>query len=169
MKILNLITDVDGVLTDGKYFYTSEGKIMKQFGPHDSDGVKILRSLGLKVSAITADHRGFEISKKRLEDMGVELTLVSEAERKGWVSKNYDLQTTAFVGDGLHDAPVMKLCALSFAPANALKITKNCADVITEASGGDGVLLEVALILMKRFDPSGYEELTGGLDNVFSF
>ena len=46
--IEELVTDVDGVLTDGKYFYSDQGKILKQFGPHDSDGFKIIKSLGIK-------------------------------------------------------------------------------------------------------------------------
>ena len=165
MNIKELITDVDGVLTDGKYFYSVDGKVMKQFGPHDSDGLKILKSLGIKVRAITADHRGFQVSKKRLDDLGIEITLVSEADRGSWMSDNCDLDSTVFIGDGLYDAAVMKLCALGFAPANALRITKNSADYVTDACGGEGVLLEVALIILKLVDIKRYETLTGGIAN----
>ena len=165
MNIQELIADVDGVLTDGKYFYSVDGKVMKQFGPHDSDGLKILKSLGIKVRAITADHRGFQVSKTRLDDMGIELTLVSEADRGSWMSDNCDLDSTAFVGDGLHDAAVMKLCALGFAPANALQITKNSADYVTAARGGEGVLLEVALTILELVDIKRYENLTRGITN----
>ena len=165
MNIQELITDVDGVLTDGKYFYSVDGKVMKQFGPHDSDGLKILKSLGIKVRAITADHRGFQVSKTRLDDMGIELTLVSEADRGSWMSDNCDLVSTVFVGDGLHDAAVMKLCALGFAPANALQITKNSADYVTAARGGEGVLLEVALKILELIDIKRYENLTRGITN----
>jgi len=67
---------------------------MKQFGPHDSDGFKIINSLNIKVRAISADHRGFEITKKRLNDMGVELTLVSEHDRLGWIKSNCNTKIT---------------------------------------------------------------------------
>jgi 3-deoxy-D-manno-octulosonate 8-phosphate phosphatase (KDO 8-P phosphatase) len=154
-----LITDVDGVLTDGKYFYTKDGKVMKQFGPHDSDGFKIIKSLDIKVRAISADHRGFEITKKRLDDMGIELTLVSENDRLGWIKSNCNTKETIFVGDGLHDAAVMRVCGLSFAPANALKITKNAASHVTSCEGGNGVMLEVAIEIMKRLDNKRYQEL----------
>ena len=40
-----IISDVDGCLTDGKFVYTSEGKVSKTFGPHDNDGVKKLKKL----------------------------------------------------------------------------------------------------------------------------
>lgn len=147
-----LVTDVDGVLTDGKYFYTSEGKIMKQFGPHDSDGFKIIQSLGIKVRAISADHRGFQITKKRLDDMGIELTLVSEDDRLEWVKSNCNIQETIFIGDGLHDAPVMDICGMSFAPSNALEVTKKSATHVTSSAGGNGVILEVALQLSKELN-----------------
>ena len=162
MNVQELITDVDGVLTDGKYFYSENGKIFKQFGPHDSDGVRILKSLGINVRAITADHRGFEISKKRLDDMGVEIALVSESERVSWIRENCDLKFTAFVGDGLHDAAVMRVCALSFAPRNALEITKKSADYVTVSRGGEGVLLEVALKILELVDIDRYEALMRG-------
>ena len=59
------ICDVDGVMTNGQFFYSSKGKIMKIFGPHDSDGLKIIREF-LKIIFVTADKRGFNISKKRI-------------------------------------------------------------------------------------------------------
>ena len=42
-----LITDVDGILTDGKMYYSSKGKILKKFGPHDSDGIKFFKQANL--------------------------------------------------------------------------------------------------------------------------
>jgi len=150
--INQLVTDVDGVLTDGKYFYSEKGKILKQFGPHDGDGFKIIKSLGIEIKAISADYRGFSITKKRFDDMGIEVHLVSEIDRLSWMKENCILDTTAFVGDGLYDAAVMKVCGLSFAPSNALDITKNVASYVTNASGGNGVMFEVGMELLRMFD-----------------
>ena len=162
MKITDFITDVDGVLTDGRYFYSIDGKVLKQFGPHDSDGFKILKSLNIHVRAISADHRGFEITKKRLDDMGVDLTLVSELDRLDWIKNNCNPENTIFVGDGLYDAPVMKICGLSFAPSNALDITKDMASHVTTSCGGNGVILEIAMQVLKKLDHTRYQELTAG-------
>ena len=162
MEIKELITDVDGVLTDGKYFYSEDGKVLKQFGPHDSDGFKIIRSLGIRIQAISADHRGFKITEKRLNDMGIEVHLVSEEERLDWVVNNCEVEKTVFVGDGLYDAAAMRMCALSFAPSNALASTKSAATYITEAAGGSGVMFDVALRLVKNIDPLRYEKLIRG-------
>lgn len=165
MIIDELITDVDGVLTDGKYFYSDKGKVLKQFGPHDSDGFKIIKSLGIRVTAISADHRGFSITKKRLNDMGIEVHLVPEKDRLNWMKKKCFLDSTAFVGDGLYDAAVMKVCALSFAPSNALDITKNVASYVTKAGGGNGVIFEVGMELLRMFDVIRHERYLEGNTN----
>ena len=162
LKITTLVTDVDGVLTSGKFHYSDNGKLLKEFGPHDGDGLKILRSEGIKVLAITADHRGFKISKKRLDDMGIGLELVPEKDRLKWMTDNTELFNTAFIGDGLFDIPVIKKCALSFAPNNALDVTKKFASITTKASGGEGVLFEVALEILKLVNTDKYESLMRG-------
>ena len=93
------ILDVDGVLSTGQFLYDSNGKQYKIFGAHDNEGLKII-SKHIKVNFISADSRGFEISKTRVEDMGFEINFVSEDERidffQGWpririVSTTYDL------------------------------------------------------------------------------
>ena len=154
-----LITDVDGVLTDGKFFYSNDGKVLKQFGAHDSDGLKLLRSMGVMVKAITADKRRFSITKRRLDDMGLSLELVSEIERLNWMKQNCLSEQTAFVGDGIHDAAVMKWCNFSFAPKNAVAFAKKHATQTLEVAGGEGVLLEVALQLLKLRNIEQYSKL----------
>ena len=77
-NIKNFILDVDGVMTSGKFLYSTKGKIYKEFGAHDSDGLKIL-SKYINIEFITADRRGLGISKSRIsKDMGFKLTLVPE-------------------------------------------------------------------------------------------
>lgn len=162
MDIKFLVTDVDGVLTDGKFTYTPEGKVSKIFGPHDSDGFKLLLSEGVSIKAITADSRGFPISKKRLDDMGIELFLVKEKDRLEWIKNNTDIDKTAFIGDGLYDIPSMKFCKLSFAPDNALDIAKPHADIVTRSKGGEGVILEVALEILKIINPNKLNSFNDG-------
>jgi YrbI family 3-deoxy-D-manno-octulosonate 8-phosphate phosphatase len=161
-QVDKLITDVDGVLTDGTFLYSEQGKVYKKFGPHDSDGVKLLRSMNISVQAITADKRGFDITKSRLNDMNIELTFVSEQDRLNWLRENCGLEKTAFVGDGLYDAPAMRHCAVSFAPLNAVAFAKQNATKILEVCGGNGALLEVALEILSLRDPKAYYELQGG-------
>ena len=63
------ILDVDGVLTDGTFYYSEQGKIMKRFGADDSDALSLLVPF-LEVRFVTGDKRGFGITSKRIvEDM----------------------------------------------------------------------------------------------------
>lgn len=149
-NIRNIVTDVDGVLTDGKFYYSTRGKVAKIFGPHDSDGIKILKKIGIDLHAITADRRGFDISAKRLSDLGLPLTLVKETDRLEWLQKRYDPSSTLFVGDGIFDAKVMRYGFLGACPADATKMAKTHAAIILNTKGGAGVMLELAEILSAK-------------------
>ena len=144
------ITDVDGVLTDGGFYYSEQGKILKKFGPHDSDGFNLLKNYGIETVAITADKRGFEISRKRLSDMGIACFLVPAETRYKWISDKFDTTKSIFVGDGYFDIECIERVALGIAPQNAPDIVKQAADFVTESHGGNGVILEIVLELMKN-------------------
>lgn len=161
-NLKKIVSDIDGVLTDGKFFYDKNKKILKQFGPHDSDGIKLLKSVGIEVAAISADKRGFEITKKRLEHMGVEVYLVSEKDRLKWFNENAINESTGFVGDGLFDIPVLRTTKFSFAPKNAPDIVKENANYVLNTCGGDGVFLEIALIILKDSHNEVYKLLREG-------
>lgn len=153
-KLKNLILDVDGVFTDGKFYYSIEGKIMKKFGPEDNDGLSLLKDK-LYIHAISGDKRGFPITKKRIaEDMQLPLDLVSTYDRLSWIKSKFDLSETIYMGDGIYDSLVFKEVAYSIAPANAFFKTKERADFITNARGGEGAVAEASLhILEKFFEP----------------
>ncbi len=150
-QITDLILDVDGVFTTGQFLYTTEGKFAKIFGAHDGDGIKLVRPY-LKVCAITADHRGFEITKKRVrEDMGLTLHLVSEEERLEWLKKNFDLGRCVYMGDGIFDAQVFGYVRYGIAPANAFYLAKKEAHFVTEAKSGEGAVAEACWHIIERF------------------
>lgn len=145
------VVDVDGVLTDGQYHYTSEGKVMKIFGPDDNDALCLLKRY-LQIHMISGDKRGFDITKKRVqEDMKFPLDLVSTFERVEWIKERYLLEDTIFMGDGIFDAIVFDKVAYSIAPANAFYTTKNKADFVTISKGGDKAVAEACLHIMEKF------------------
>lgn len=151
IKVKNFIIDVDGVFTDGTYYYTIDGKVMKKFGPEDNDALSLLDGK-LHVHAISGDKRGFPITKKRIaDDMHLPLDLVSTFERVEWIRKNYDPQETIYMGDGIYDPLVFKNVAYSIAPANAFFTTKKEADFVTNAKGGEGAVAEAVLHILEHF------------------
>ena len=151
MKKIIVISDVDGCLTDGKFIYTANGKVAKVYGPHDNDGIKLLRKNNIEVQFISADKRGYDITHKRITDMNCPISLVSEAERANYLlSFAEDYDAVVFFGDGLGDlAAVNKyrkyVDNLYFvAPANAYPTVADAADYVTDLCGGDGAFLEMS-------------------------
>lgn len=156
------VLDVDGVFTDGKFYYTAEGKVMKQFGPEDSDALSLLKGK-LVVHAISGDKRGFPITKKRIaDDMKLQLDLVSTFERVEWIRKRYNPAETIYMGDGIYDPLVFKEAAYSIAPANAFYTTRALADFVTNARGGEGAVAEACLHILEKFfhEPFDTEKIT---------
>ena len=90
---LNFVLDVDGVMTTGQFLYSSEGKAFKIFGPHDSDGLKLIKDK-VNIFFITADKKGFQISKKRIKDMGYPIELVTEGDRYQYVKDKFGFEKT---------------------------------------------------------------------------
>jgi 3-deoxy-D-manno-octulosonate 8-phosphate phosphatase (KDO 8-P phosphatase) len=164
-RIKNFIIDVDGVLTDGTYYYTSEGKIMKKFGPEDNDALSLLKGK-VMVHAISGDKRGFSITKKRVaDDMKLPLDLVSTFERVDWIRSQYNVDETIYMGDGIYDPLVFKHVAYSIAPANAFVTTKKEADFVTSARGGEGAVAEAVLHILEYFFNSPFDVHSLDLSN----
>lgn len=147
----SFVIDVDGVLTDGKYYYTSAGKVAKIFGPEDNDALCLLQDK-LRIHFITGDKRGFTITKKRvIVDMKFPLDLVSTFDRLVWIEKKFGLKDTIYMGDGIFDALVFSKIGYGIAPANVFFSTKKHADFVTKAKGAEGAVAEACLHIMKKF------------------
>lgn len=151
-KIKNFVLDVDGVLTDGQFYYTAEGKAMKAFGPDDADALLLLKP-HLNICFVTGDKKGFEITKKRVEtDMKFPLHLVSTFDRVKWLEEN-DMkpEETIYMGDGIFDAMVFDKVTYGIAPANAFYFTKEQANFVTPSCGGNSAVAEACLHIAEKF------------------
>ena len=146
-----LILDVDGVMTDGKFYYTSDGKFLKAFGPDDSDALGLIDKL-IEVRFVTGDKKGFQISKKRIvDDMGYNLDLVSTINRLEWMKSNYNLDEVIFIGDGIFDYIAMKEVGYSIVTNNGDIQTKRYADYVTKRSGGNRAVSEAVIHILEKF------------------
>ena len=145
------ILDVDGVMTNGQFLYTSEGKVMKIFGADDNDALSLLRPF-MQIRFVTGDKKGFDISKKRIvDDMKYPLDAVSTIRRIEWITQQYDPRKVIYMGDGIFDHYVMTKVAYSIAPANADRNAKLCASYVTERAGGDRAVAEAVLHVLEKF------------------
>ena len=148
------ILDVDGVINDGKMYYTKDGKYMKAFGCDDFDLLKEINK-HIPVHFITADKKGFAITQKRIEEeMGFQLDIVSHesVSRWDWMKNAYPNGDIIFMGDGYADYYALENCFLGITTKDALDHVKRIADYTTERSGGDRAVAEACLYLMDRFD-----------------
>lgn len=147
----NFILDVDGVLTTGHFLYSINGKEYKIFGPDDNDALQITKKY-LNIEFISADKRGFDISKKRIvDDMGFNLTLVNSEERKKWFENNFQLESTIYMADGIFDYKIMEIIGYSICPNNANILTRNKSNFITSRNGGDRAVAEACIHILEKF------------------
>ena len=161
------LLDVDGVMTNGQFIYSSKGKQFKIFGPDDHDALSLLKS-HLKIEFITGDKSGYKISKKRIVDhMSFKLNLVSTTERIKWINQRYNSNEVIYMGDGIFDHYVMKEVGYSIAPANADLNAKTHANYVTKRSGGDRAVAEACLhILEKFFEPYDPNKIPANLKKM---
>ena len=133
-----LVSDVDGILTDGGHYYSSSGKFLKKFGSNDKDALKILCHYFERIIFISADKIGFEISYKRIsEDWGYECFYVSTKERLDYL-KNLG-NRVVFVGDGLEDALTQGIVFKFITVKDATPQAQNAADLVLHTVGGKNV------------------------------
>jgi YrbI family 3-deoxy-D-manno-octulosonate 8-phosphate phosphatase len=147
-----LLSDVDGVLTDGGIVFDNQGIELKRFHIHDGLGVKLWQRAGFRFGMITG--RSSHIVKLRAAELGVDLV------RQGFETKMptvRDLvrelglkpEQVAYVGDDLPDLPVLRWVGLGAAVANAASEVKAAAHYVTERPGGQGAVRELIEAILK--------------------
>ncbi len=151
-RIKFLILDVDGVLTDGKIIYDSEGKEMKFFNVLDGLGIVLLRRAGIKTAIVTA--KTSKVVMRRSKDMQVFKVYQNIPKKEKTykkILKKFKLTDSqvCFIGDELIDLPVLNRAGFSVAVSNAVPEVKRKADYITKRSGGEGAVREVIEIILK--------------------
>jgi len=151
-KIKLLILDVDGVLTDGRIIYDSNGRDSKFFDVHDGLGVYLLREFGIRTILLSA--KDSPVLKHRAKDMRVEEIYADAAPKTkalDRILKKYKLNDSevCFVGDDLVDLGVLKRVGFAVAVAGACEEVKQSAAYITKKQGGRGAVREVTELILK--------------------
>lgn len=138
--------DIDGVMTDGRLFFTDEGQEFKAFNTLDGFGLKTLMDAGILVAIITGRSSPAVLARAKNLHItevyqGVENKLdVLNTLR---LRQNLDWEACAFMGDDLIDLPCMLSCGFAAAPANAYPLVRQKADWISTSKGGEGAVREV--------------------------
>lgn len=144
-KIKLVITDIDGVWTDGGMYYDQTGNEWKKFNTADSFGVTLCHALGIPVAIITGETT--EIVKRRAQKLGIDylfegvkdkLSIATDLCKKLGIS----LAQIAFIGDDVGDYALLKAVGVSAAPANAVVYIKRIVDMRCRKRGGEGAFRE---------------------------
>ncbi len=151
-RIRLILTDVDGVLTDGRLARLRGGEEVKFFSIYDGLGIRLAQKAGIQVGFISG--RSSHLVAQRAKELGVQLLVQGCADKAKALDSLLEqagipAEETAYVGDDLPDLPILARVGLPVAPANAAGEVKACARLITRASGGNGVLREVIETILK--------------------
>jgi 3-deoxy-D-manno-octulosonate 8-phosphate phosphatase (KDO 8-P phosphatase) len=145
--------DVDGVLTDGRFWWGTDNEEYKQFSFRDVMGISIGINAGLRFALISgeasllvdrfATKMGIEAVFKGCKDKGSAIRAYARNE-------NLDLSSVCFMGDDVNDLPAMRLAGLSAAPADAVSHVLNEAAFVSKYPGGRGAVRELIDVIVKQ-------------------
>ncbi|WP_439295190.1 KdsC family phosphatase [Lonepinella sp. BR2882] len=151
-KIKLVITDIDGVLTDGLLHYDANGEAIKSFHVRDGLGIRMLIEQGIQVAVLSG--RSSPILQKRMVDLGITLSILGKLEKETACFElmrqaNVSPEQTAYIGDDSVDLPAFAVCGLSFAVADSADYVKENADYVLTLGGGKGAFREMSDLILK--------------------
>jgi 3-deoxy-D-manno-octulosonate 8-phosphate phosphatase (KDO 8-P phosphatase) len=151
-RVRLLLMDCDGVLTDGRLYFTADGEEMKVFNVRDGQGLASWHAAGFE-SGIVSGRGGREIIMKRAIELGVKYTHTGSKNKVADVLEilgeaGVDKDEVAFMGDDLGDLEAMKLVGFPVAVGDAIGEVRAAAAYITTRKGGRGAIREVTDLLL---------------------
>ena len=136
-----LVMDVDGIMTDGKITYTSDGQELKSFNIKDGLGIKRAQASGIETAIITG--RTSPMVERRARELGIAHLVQGREDKLAALSDlvdqmNLSLDQVAYIGDDLPDLTAIESVRLGACPADAATEVKSKANWVSTRGGGDG-------------------------------
>ena len=153
MTLKLVLTDIDGVWTDGGMYYDQTGNEWKKFNTSDSAGVVFLRLLDIPMGIITGENT--QIVQRRADKLKISHLYMGvmnklEAAKKICAELHITLQEVAFIGDDLNDAMLLKAVEYSAIPADAPSYMEQYAKIRLAKRGGEGAFREFVEMLLQK-------------------
>lgn len=153
VRIKLLITDCDGVLTDGGVYYGDQGEDQKKFNMRDGMGVSRLRNLAdVEIAIITGEKSPSVVNRaQKLQIEELHLFAKDKVAVLNQLLSKYNLsaEEVAYIGDDYNDTEAMKLVGLSACPADAMPGIKAIADYTCQTKGGEGCFREFVELIIE--------------------
>ena len=151
-RIRLVILDVDGVLTDGRLYYSADGEELKVFNTLDGHGVKMLVDSGVEVAILSG--RSSAALRQRAKDLNIKHVMMGVADKAEGYKKllkrtRHTSDAVASIGDDLVDLPILMHCGFSAAVPNAPDDVKSRVDMVTVRAGGEGAVREFCEVIMR--------------------
>ena len=141
-----VLSDVDGVLTDGGMYYSENGDEIKKFCVYDGMAFKILQDYGYKVGIITTED--MNLNRRRAKKLNLDYDFHGIKDKLNVIKKlckkeNIDINQVAYIGDDINCFELLSNVGIAACPLNAVDKIKNIAGIIhLNKAGGDGVFRE---------------------------
>lgn len=150
-----VITDIDGVLTDGKAMLENGAEINKRVCFKDLDTVSRFYAKGIKFGIITGESDKFtELLNKRMKPnyfisgcKDKKNALMEIACKEG-----IPLSSVCYIGDGKYDIGAIELAGIGICPLDAIGEVRQIADIVLECKGGEGCLASAFSLLFGNQD-----------------
>lgn len=152
LPIRLLILDVDGVMTDGKIYYSAEGEVLRSFYVVDGLGIRLLLETGVEVAVISG--RNSPLVEARCRDLRIKYLYQGILNKKeaflDLLSKlNLQPSQVAFMGDDIIDIPILQQVAFAAAPKNAEPGILKYVHWQAEKKGGEGAVRELIDLILQ--------------------
>jgi 3-deoxy-D-manno-octulosonate 8-phosphate phosphatase (KDO 8-P phosphatase) len=154
-RVTLLLMDCDGVLTDGRLYYTDKGETLKVFDVKDGQGIALWHAAGFQSGIITG-RPGNGIVERRAAELGMHFVRDASADKLADLTSILELsgvlaESAAFIADDIGDLEIMSSVAFSFAVGDAMEIVKEQANHVLGGNGGRGAVREaIDLILSAK-------------------
>jgi 3-deoxy-D-manno-octulosonate 8-phosphate phosphatase (KDO 8-P phosphatase) len=147
-EVTLVVVDIDGTLTDAKIAWGGPELGWTQvFSVRDGESIRRLCQRGLPVVPLSRNQT--RCAKVRMEGLGLPCDWVGVGDklfafRELLTRYAAPLERVAYIADGREDVPILELCGLPVAVADAHKDARAAAKYITRARGGEHAFEEVA-------------------------
>lgn len=147
-----ILSDVDGVMTNGGITYDNQGIETKTFHVRDGMGIKLWQKTGHRFGVITA--RSSHIVKLRMDELGVEFIRQGTEQKLATAQQiiaelNLEPENVCYIGDDLTDVGLMNSVGMSASVADAADDVKKVAHFVTKSAGGQGAIRELIEMILK--------------------
>ena len=151
-RIELILSDVDGVLTDGGLFYDQQGSELKKFHVRDGLGIKLWQRAGYRFGLVTA--RTSNIVRMRANELGLDLVRQGHENKLPIVEEiigelGYSAEQLCFIGDDLTDLACLQFAGVGATVSDGATELKDEADLVTSQPGGRGAVRELIEVLLK--------------------